>query len=83
MAKTRGALVALAIAEARRHRWIDAGTPISLVGDATSDIQAARQNSIRSIAVRTGITPVEDLIREEPHILLRNLRDLRLRMVET
>ncbi|MGD0868309.1 MAG: HAD family hydrolase [Bryobacteraceae bacterium] len=83
MAKTRGSLVALAIAEARRHRWIDADTPISLIGDATSDILAARQNSIRSIAVRTGITPVEDLIREEPHILLRNLRDLRLRMVET
>jgi len=83
MAATRGGLVALAIEEARRRRLIDAGTAISLIGDATSDIQAARQNSIRSIAVRTGITPVEDLIREGPDILLRNLRDLRLRMVET
>jgi len=83
MAKTRGGLVALAIEGARRRRSIDADTPISLIGDATSDIQAARRNSIRSIAVRTGITPVEDLIREKPHILLRNLRDLRLRMVET
>ena len=83
IAKTRGALAALAISEARRRGWIGAETPISLIGDATSDILAARQNSIRSIAVCTGITPVEDLIRENPHILLRNLRDLRLRMVET
>ncbi len=83
MAKTRGGLVALAIAEARRRRWIDAQTPVSLIGDAPSDILAARQNSIRSIAVRTGITPTAELIREEPDILLRNLHDLRLRMVET
>jgi phosphoglycolate phosphatase-like HAD superfamily hydrolase len=83
VAETRGALAALAIAEARRRRWIDAETPISLIGDATSDILAARQNSIRSISVCTGITPVEDLVRENPDILLRNLRDLRLPMVET
>jgi phosphoglycolate phosphatase-like HAD superfamily hydrolase len=83
MAKTRGGLAALAIAEARRRRWIDVEAPISLVGDATSDIVAARENSIRSISVQTGITPVEDLIREKPDILLRSLRELRLRMVET
>lgn len=83
MAGTRGALAALAIQEARRRLWIDAHTPISLIGDATSDIVAARRNSIRSIAVRTGITPAGDLIRENPDILLRNLCDLRLRMVET
>jgi hypothetical protein len=32
---------------------------------------------------RTGITPVEDLVRERPDVLLRDLRELRLRMVET
>ena len=37
---------------------------------------------IRAIAVRTGITPVEDLIAEQPDILLKDLRELRLRMVE-
>jgi len=83
MAKTRGGLAAWAIAEARRRGWTDAQTAVSLIGDATSDIIAARRNSIRSIAVCTGITPVEELVREKPHILLRNLRDLRLRMVET
>jgi phosphoglycolate phosphatase len=83
MAHTRAGLAKWAIAEARRRKWIARGTPISLIGDAPSDIVAARTNGIRSIAVSTGITPVADLIREKPHILLRNLRDLRLKMVET
>jgi phosphoglycolate phosphatase-like HAD superfamily hydrolase len=83
MAATRGGLAALAISEARRRRWIDWETPISLIGDAPSDVVAARENGIRSIAVRTGVTAVEDLIREKPDILLKNLHELRLRMVET
>jgi phosphoglycolate phosphatase len=83
MAPTRAGLAKRAIAEARRYRWIDRDAPISLIGDATSDVIAAHRNRIQSIAVRTGITPVADLIREKPHILLRNLRDLRVRMVET
>jgi phosphoglycolate phosphatase len=83
MAATRDGLAKWAIAEARRRGWIARGAPISLIGDAPSDIIAARHNAIRSIAVSTGITPVPDLIREKPSILLRNLSDLRLRMVET
>jgi len=57
MAKTRAGLAKLAIAEARRRQWIDRATPISLIGDATSDIVAAQGNRIRSISVETGITP--------------------------
>jgi hypothetical protein len=33
--------------------------------------------------VQTGITPVEELRREGPDILLKDLRELRLWMVET
>jgi phosphoglycolate phosphatase-like HAD superfamily hydrolase len=43
---------------------------------------AARSNGIRSIAVRTGITPPSELQAESPDFLLDTLRDLRLRMVE-
>ena len=82
MAKTRAALARLAIREARRQNWIARDAPISLIGDATSDVIAARANGIRAIAVQTGVTPVEDLRRERPHVLLKNLRDLRLPMVE-
>ena len=81
MARTRGGLARLAIREARRRAWIERGTAVSLIGDAPSDIQAARENGVRAISVKTGITPVEELTILEPDYLLPNLRHLRLRMV--
>jgi phosphoglycolate phosphatase len=81
MARTRTALARLAIREARRNQWIARDAAISLIGDAPPDVIAARANGIRSIAVRTGITQVEELIAERPDILLRDLRELRLRML--
>jgi phosphoglycolate phosphatase len=82
MAKTRTGLAKLAIGEARRSGWIDRGVPISLIGDAPPDVRAARGNRIRSIAVATGLTPADELRSEGPDYLLRDLRELRLRMVE-
>jgi phosphoglycolate phosphatase-like HAD superfamily hydrolase len=81
MAETRAGLAKLAIAGARRRGWIEASTPISLIGDATSDIIAAQTNRICSISVETGITPREDLIALKPDFLVRDLRKLRLRML--
>jgi len=82
MAKTRTGLAKLAIREARRNRWILPGSPISLIGDSPADVIAARGNGIRAIAVATGLTPVPELLAEGPDLLLRDLRLLRLRMVE-
>ncbi len=82
MATTRDALARLAIREARGRGWIGREEPISLIGDAPQDIQAARANKVRAIAVRTGITPNEELEALKPDELLRDLRELRLRMVE-
>ncbi len=82
MAHTRGGLAKMAIREARQRGWIGRSAPISLVGDAPADIAAARENSIRSIAVQTGITPVEELLACKPDFLLGTLRELRLSMVE-
>jgi phosphoglycolate phosphatase len=81
MAKTRGGLAKLAVAEARRKGWIERAAPVSLIGDAPQDIIAAREAGIRSISVQTGITNVEELIAERPDISLPDLRHLRLRMV--
>ena len=81
MAKTRTGLARLAIREARSHSWIARGAPISLIGDAPPDILAAQGNRIRSISVKTGITPPEELTALQPDFLLRDLRELRLRMV--
>ena len=83
MAPTRAGLAKLAIRQARREKLIPRDAPISLIGDATSDIIAAHTNGIRAISVQTGITPVEELVRQGPDVLLRDLRHLRLRMVET
>lgn len=81
MAKTRAGLARRAIREARRRGWIGARTPVSLIGDAPSDIVAARANHIRIISVKTGITAPEELHALGPDFLLPNLRYLQLRMV--
>ena len=44
MGPTRGALVGLALARARREGWLKAATPVYLVGDHLNDIRAAREN---------------------------------------
>jgi phosphoglycolate phosphatase len=82
MAKTRSGLAKIAIRDARHRGWIAPEAPISLIGDAPADIIAARANGVRSIAVQTGLTPADELRAHQPDILLRDLRDLRLRMLE-
>jgi phosphoglycolate phosphatase len=76
MAPTRGGLARLAIEQARREGMIDGN--ISLIGDAPQDVFAARENGIRAIAVRTGITPPEDLEASAPDLLLDDLTQLDL-----
>lgn len=78
MAPDRAALAALAIRQARRERWIRPETPISLVGDAPTDIVAAKANGIRSIAVYTGISTREELGVLSPDFLLPSLEEVRL-----
>jgi len=82
MAGNRAGLARIAIREARRQGWILRESPVSLIGDAPQDILAARANRIRAIAVKTGITPPDELKVLEPDFLLRDLSHLRLRMVE-
>jgi phosphoglycolate phosphatase-like HAD superfamily hydrolase len=82
MAKTRAGLAKIAIREARRRGWIAREAPVSLIGDAPADILAARANGIRSIAVATGLTAEEELRKHQRDFLLKDLRALRLRMVE-
>jgi phosphoglycolate phosphatase-like HAD superfamily hydrolase len=78
MAKDRGGLVRLAIRNARGRGWIARDAPISLVGDAPSDILAAQRNGIRAIAVHTGISTRDELLAYAPDLLLEDLRSLNL-----
>ena len=73
MASTRGGLARMAIERARDKGLIEASSPISLVGDAPQDVRAAKENGIRSIAVRTGITPTGDLEACNPDLILDDL----------
>ena len=82
MAPTRTGLARLAIRQARREGWIARAAPISLVGDSPADVAAAHGSQSRAIAVATGLTPAAELAATAPDFLLRNLRELRLRMVE-
>jgi phosphoglycolate phosphatase-like HAD superfamily hydrolase len=81
MARTRTGLARLALRQARDNGWIERDAPVSLIGDAPQDIEAAKANRLRAISVKTGITPPEELEQLRPDVLLRDLRELRLRMV--
>ncbi|MGD1073766.1 MAG: HAD family hydrolase [Bryobacteraceae bacterium] len=76
MAATRGGLARLAIERARREALITPDSPIALIGDAPQDVRAAQENGIRSIAVRTGVTPPGDLEACLPNLLLDDLTHL-------
>ena len=80
-APDRAALARKAIAHARRQNWIDGDARISLVGDAPSDVLAARANGIQAIAVHTGISTREELAALKPDVLLEDLRPLTLDML--
>ena len=81
MAANRSSLARMAIQHARQKAWIDGRARISLIGDAPSDIIAARANGARAIAVHTGISTREELAALEPDILLEDLRALKVEML--
>lgn len=81
MAADRAELARMAIAHARQRGWIDGDARISLIGDAPSDIIAARANGARSVAVHTGISTREELAELKPDLLIEDLRALRIGML--
>jgi phosphoglycolate phosphatase len=76
LARDRAGLVEIAIRHARRERWIDRSSPISLIGDHPNDIRAAKANGVRSISVATGVIGAEELALHTPDILVPDLRAL-------
>jgi phosphoglycolate phosphatase len=75
--RTRAELARLAMREARQAGWVERRGPVALIGDHPNDIAAARANGIRSVAVATGLVPIDELARHGPDILLEDLRQLR------
>jgi phosphoglycolate phosphatase len=78
LARDRAGLVRIAIAHARREKWIDKTSPVVLIGDHPNDVLAARANGIRSIAVGTGIVDQDEVLRQEPDVYVPDMRALKL-----
>jgi phosphoglycolate phosphatase len=78
MARDRAGLVRIAIRRARKERWISRDSSIALIGDHPNDVLAAKANGIRSVAVCTGLAPMEELQEHAPHILIPDLRGIKL-----
>ena len=51
---------------------------MTLIGDHPNDVLAAQANGIRSVAVGTGIVPLEELRAYSPHIAVQDLRSLKI-----
>jgi len=81
MARDRAGLARLAIRRARVNGWIGRHTPVTLIGDAPSDIIAAQRNGIRVVAVHTGVSTRDDLQAYAPDILIEDLRALRIEAI--
>ena len=72
--ETRAQVFRAAAEKARELCGADAA--LCVVGDTPNDIQAARDNSLKVIAVATGIYPYERLAQEQPDMLLHSLAEL-------
>jgi len=74
--RTRTRLARAAAQNAIRNGLVTKRARISLIGDHSNDILAAKANSFQSVAVATGIMPYEELKEFEPDILVHNLNEL-------
>ena len=76
--RTRAELARIAAHRALRVEHAARSDRISLIGDHANDIEAARANGYRSIAVATGIMSYDELAIEAPDILVKHLGELDL-----
>jgi phosphoglycolate phosphatase-like HAD superfamily hydrolase len=76
LGRTRAELVGLALRKARAHGMIAREAPVALIGDHPNDVQAARQNRVRSVAVATGLSSMEELDAHSPDVLVESMEAL-------
>lgn len=74
--RTRGELVRKAIAQARKLGHHGRNATVTLIGDHANDIQAARENGIRVVAVATGVMPFTELEQHQPDLVVPDLTAL-------
>lgn len=76
--KTRADMVRLAIEKAQRLTGKTfKNKDVVIIGDSIRDIEAGRQFNALTIAVATGFHTVEELSKNKPDYLFRNMEDFR------
>ena len=73
---TRAALVRIALRHARTSGWLVRKTPVVLIGDHPNDVNAAKKNGVRAVAVSTGLSSKEELLAHSPRWLVDDLTQL-------
>lgn len=73
---TRARLARVAAQRAKKKDMVARDCRITLIGDHANDVLAAKANGFQSVAVATGVTPLDDLRAGKPDYLLRDLREL-------
>lgn len=76
--RTRARLARVAAQRAIRTGLVGRSCRVSLIGDHANDVVAAKANSFHSVAVATGLMPIEELRQAQPDILVRDLRELNI-----
>lgn len=74
--RTRARLARMAARRAMKEGLVSRDCRISLIGDHTNDVIAAKANGFQAVAVATGLTPIEELQASSPDILVRNIAEL-------
>ena len=75
---SRARLAQVAAHRARRMKLADRTTKVSLIGDHTNDVAAAKANGFQSIAVASGVLTAQELALAGPDVLVEHLEALDL-----
>lgn len=78
MAETRADLARIAVEHASEQGWVGPKTTVSLIGDHPNDVDAARRNGLRAVAVGTGVTAPAELRATRPDKFFDDLSMLRV-----
>jgi phosphoglycolate phosphatase len=75
---TRASLAKISLERALKAGLLADRYRVSLIGDHTNDIGAAKANGFQSIGVATGLTSLEELRAAQPDIAVRDFRELEI-----
>jgi phosphoglycolate phosphatase len=79
--RTRTRLARIAARRAVSQKLVPKNSRITLIGDHSNDVEAAKANGFQSVAVATGMLPIDELRKAQPDFLVRDLTELDPRVV--